>query len=202
MGSMGGTTTLVSGTAASQAGTGDNVQLGNGEIASMTAASGVSTPLVFAPSFSPLDHGALPVAKGSRVLANNLSSNGKPLTAVRATWSAPGPWSCMATAPLCACQRPACSAPTRWPQSLLRSGRAKEGLAVLAHLVKETPTNPYVHFQLAYPQANQGKLDAAMGEYRQAKPLASISRSESVYGPLAVVEARPAVVNPVLARRW
>jgi hypothetical protein len=53
---MGGAPTLVSssGTAASQAGTADNVQLGNGgEIAGMTAASGVSTPLVFATSFSP-----------------------------------------------------------------------------------------------------------------------------------------------------
>jgi serine/threonine-protein kinase len=52
--------------------------------------------------------------------------------------------------------------------ALLRSGREERGLALLARLVKETPTNPYLHFRLAHALQDKGQLDTAMDEYRQA----------------------------------
>ena len=50
--------------------------------------------------------------------------------------------------------------------ALLRSGRDGEGLVLLARLVSETPTNPYLHFQQAYALSAKGQLDEAMAEYR------------------------------------
>jgi serine/threonine-protein kinase len=55
--------------------------------------------------------------------------------------------------------------------ALLKSGREEEGLAVLAQLVKDAPTNPYLHYKLARAFDDKGKLDAAVDEYRQALDL-------------------------------
>ncbi len=52
--------------------------------------------------------------------------------------------------------------------ALLKSGRDREGLAVLARLVAESPNNPYLHFQQAHALYAKGRLDEAMAEYRQA----------------------------------
>jgi serine/threonine-protein kinase len=52
--------------------------------------------------------------------------------------------------------------------ALLNSGRDREGLAVLARLVAESPNNPYLHFQQAYALYAKGRLDEAMAEYRRA----------------------------------
>jgi serine/threonine-protein kinase len=55
--------------------------------------------------------------------------------------------------------------------ALLNSGRDRDGLDLLARLVMEMPTNPYLHSNLAYALHKKGQLDAAMAEYRQAVDL-------------------------------
>jgi Tfp pilus assembly protein PilF len=52
--------------------------------------------------------------------------------------------------------------------ALLGSGREREGLALLARLVAETPRSPYLHFQQAYALHGNGQWDEAVAEYRQA----------------------------------
>jgi superkiller protein 3 len=53
-------------------------------------------------------------------------------------------------------------------KALLNSGREHEGLALLARLVAEIPTNPYLHFQHAYALDDKGRLDEAVAEYHKA----------------------------------
>ncbi len=52
--------------------------------------------------------------------------------------------------------------------ALRNSGRESEGLALLARLVSETPTNPYLHFQRAYALRTKGRWDEALAEYQKA----------------------------------
>ena len=52
--------------------------------------------------------------------------------------------------------------------ALLRSGRDREGLALLARLVTETPKNPFLHFARGNALHAKRRLDEAMAEYRQA----------------------------------
>jgi serine/threonine-protein kinase len=53
-------------------------------------------------------------------------------------------------------------------EALLRSGRGREGLALLALLVSDTPGNPYLHSQYAAALYDKGRLDEAIDELRQA----------------------------------
>jgi hypothetical protein len=84
------TYTVNAGTVNVVAGTGVNVvNLTGGTLGSITAPPGDTQPLVFAHSYSVLDNGVLSVAaKG--VLANDVSANGKALTAVLASGPAHG----------------------------------------------------------------------------------------------------------------
>jgi serine/threonine-protein kinase len=52
--------------------------------------------------------------------------------------------------------------------ALQLSGRKEEGLALLARLVKEAPTNPFLHFRQAVSLAENGRLDEAIDKYHQA----------------------------------
>ncbi len=73
------------------AGTGDNIlNVNGGKVAGITTPSGVTAPIVFADNYSMLDNGKLTVSASSGVLANDLSTNGQPLTAVLATGPAHG----------------------------------------------------------------------------------------------------------------
>ncbi len=73
------------------AGTGDNIlNVNGGTVASITAPAGVSVPIVFASNYTVFDNGKLSVAAATGVLANDLSTNGQPLTAVLATGPAHG----------------------------------------------------------------------------------------------------------------
>jgi serine/threonine-protein kinase len=53
-------------------------------------------------------------------------------------------------------------------KALIQVGRDREGLALLARLVRETPNNPYLHYAEAYALTAKGRVDEAMAEYRQA----------------------------------
>jgi serine/threonine-protein kinase len=52
--------------------------------------------------------------------------------------------------------------------ALLHSGRAREGLALLARMVQERPGNPYLHFQLGFALSGQGKSVEAEEACREA----------------------------------
>jgi hypothetical protein len=52
--------------------------------------------------------------------------------------------------------------------ALLRSGREREGLDLLAWLVKEQPDNPYLHFAQGNALKDKGDLDGAIACYQQA----------------------------------
>jgi serine/threonine-protein kinase len=52
--------------------------------------------------------------------------------------------------------------------ALIEASQDREGLALLARLVSETPNNPYLHYQQAHTLSDKGRLDEAMAEYRQA----------------------------------
>ncbi|HZV06064.1 MAG TPA: tetratricopeptide repeat protein [Gemmataceae bacterium] len=58
-------------------------------------------------------------------------------------------------------------------RALLRSDRESEGLDLLAWLVRQTPTNPYLHLEMGYALADKGRLDEKITEYRQAIKLDS-----------------------------
>jgi hypothetical protein len=73
------------------AGTGDNIlNINGGKVTGITTPSGVTTPIVFADSYTVMDNGKLSVSASAGVLANDLSTNGQPLTAVLATGPAHG----------------------------------------------------------------------------------------------------------------
>jgi hypothetical protein len=73
------------------AGTGDNIlNVNGGKVGSITAPSGVSVPIVFADNYSMLANGKLSVSAPTGLLANDLPTNGQPLTAVLATGPAHG----------------------------------------------------------------------------------------------------------------
>jgi eukaryotic-like serine/threonine-protein kinase len=55
--------------------------------------------------------------------------------------------------------------------ALLKSGREREGLEVLAWLVKERPDNPNLHFQQAYALSDKHDLDGAISCYKKALEL-------------------------------
>ncbi|MGH7168901.1 MAG: tetratricopeptide repeat protein [Gemmataceae bacterium] len=55
--------------------------------------------------------------------------------------------------------------------ALLHSGRGPEGLALLARMVRESPVNPYLHFQQGYALGNQGMSVDAERAFRQAVAL-------------------------------
>jgi tetratricopeptide (TPR) repeat protein len=52
--------------------------------------------------------------------------------------------------------------------ALLSCGRDREGLALLARLTTEMPTNPYLHFRWADALRAEGRLDEAVAEYHKA----------------------------------
>jgi uncharacterized repeat protein (TIGR03803 family) len=84
------TYTVTAGTVNIVAGTGVNgLNVNGGRVGSITAPAGNTQPLVFAHSYSVLDNGVLSVA-ASGVLANDVSANSQPLTAVLASGSAHG----------------------------------------------------------------------------------------------------------------
>jgi uncharacterized delta-60 repeat protein len=73
------------------AGTGGNIlNVNGGTVAGITAPSGVTVPIVFNSRYSVLENGNLNVSASAGVLANDLSTNGHPLTAVLATGPAHG----------------------------------------------------------------------------------------------------------------
>jgi tetratricopeptide (TPR) repeat protein len=55
--------------------------------------------------------------------------------------------------------------------ALLRSGREREGLDLLAWLVKERPDNPYLHFQQGIALVDKGDLDGAIDCWKKALDL-------------------------------
>jgi tetratricopeptide (TPR) repeat protein len=56
-------------------------------------------------------------------------------------------------------------------EELLRSGREREGLDLLAWLVQERPDNPYLHFQQGYALSGKHDLDGAIAGYHKALEL-------------------------------
>jgi hypothetical protein len=80
----GGTTTFVasSGTTTVVGGTGDNVIVAGGGQVTVQAPPNSSRPLVFADSYGVLDNGTLTASAAAGVLANDLSADGRALTAV------------------------------------------------------------------------------------------------------------------------
>jgi serine/threonine-protein kinase len=55
--------------------------------------------------------------------------------------------------------------------ALLNSGKQREGLGLLARLVKESPDNPSLHFQQAYALYEKHDLDGAIACYHEALAL-------------------------------
>jgi tetratricopeptide (TPR) repeat protein/tRNA A-37 threonylcarbamoyl transferase component Bud32 len=55
--------------------------------------------------------------------------------------------------------------------ALLNSGEQREGLGLLARLVKESPNNPYLHFQQANSLYEKHDLDGAIACYQKALAL-------------------------------
>jgi serine/threonine-protein kinase len=53
-------------------------------------------------------------------------------------------------------------------EALLHSGHAREGLTLLARLVRERPDNPFLHFQQGFALDRQGDWDGAIACYQRA----------------------------------
>jgi superkiller protein 3 len=56
----------------------------------------------------------------------------------------------------------------RLARALIGSGRDRDGLALLDRLVKETPDNPYLHFQQGLALYGKGDVEGAIARFRQA----------------------------------
>jgi tetratricopeptide (TPR) repeat protein len=55
--------------------------------------------------------------------------------------------------------------------ALLNSGKQREGLGLLARLVKEKPDNPYLHIEQGFALEGKGDLDGAIACYQKALAL-------------------------------